>query len=349
MRIMFVYWAFQDQGSGLLINGYTRAAQEMNHEVVVYGRPIPNIPLNYSLDVDSADALVFIFEWTTSLLNGDNLDFVRLSKIPRRRTVILDGDGNYNDLIAVEGDYNHRDESSRDRWIAICNSLSDKICQPTMQPLRPNVRSFLFYCYNPAWELPLAMDEKEFGMLYVGNSKYRWPAMSRLLRSVESVRQRVGRIGIIGHGWNALPAWARFMDMESAYCTDSQYMRSLGVEFLPPVPFDQVICSMNKAVFNPVLTRPTFNHMRFVTPRYFETPAAGTIPLFLVEPEHVSDIYGKAALELVLPDNRPEDKIQDIFDRPGLYAEVTNDIRAHLSNYHTQQARLKQLIEIIES
>src|SRR5215831_20078228 len=113
MRIMFVYWAFEDQGSGLLINGYTRAAQALGHDVVVYGRPIPNIPLSYSMDVESVDALVYIFEWTTSLLNGDNLDFARLSKIPKRRTVIVDGDGNYNDFVSAEDDYNHSDEASR--------------------------------------------------------------------------------------------------------------------------------------------------------------------------------------------------------------------------------------------
>src|SRR5215813_8702794 len=161
MRIMLVYWAFEDQGSGLLINGYTRAAKEMGHEVVVYGRPIPNIPLSYSMDVESADALVYIFEWTTDLLRGDNLDFARLSKIPRRRTVIIDGDGNYNDLISADGDYNHRDESARDKWIAICDSLSDKICQPSPRPRRDDVRTFLFYCYDPSWELPLNVDAKE--------------------------------------------------------------------------------------------------------------------------------------------------------------------------------------------
>src|SRR5215472_3787166 len=108
MRIMFVYWAFEDQGSGLLIQGYTQAAYELGHEVVVYGKPNTKIPLNYSLDVDSADAAVFIFEWTTDLLQGDHLDLARLvTKIPRRRRVILDGDGNYNDLVRVGGDYNH--------------------------------------------------------------------------------------------------------------------------------------------------------------------------------------------------------------------------------------------------
>src|SRR5215510_14321747 len=104
MRLMFVYWAFEDQGSGLVIQGYTQAAQALGHEVAVYGRGNPKIPLNYSLDIESADAVIFIFEWTTDLVQGDRLDLARLvGKVPRRRRVILDGDGNYNDVIRVEG------------------------------------------------------------------------------------------------------------------------------------------------------------------------------------------------------------------------------------------------------
>src|SRR6266849_3486926 len=197
MRIMLVYWAFEDQGSGLLINGYTRAAREMGHEVVVYGRPIPNIPLNYSMDVQSADALVYIFEWTTDLLCGDNLDFTRLSKIPRRRTVILDGDGNYNDLVSADGDYNHADEASRNKWIAICDSLSDKICQPTFHPRRGNVRPFLFYSYNPRWERPAASAAKQFSMIYVGHSKFRWRPIHSVLRAIAPVRSQLGRIALL--------------------------------------------------------------------------------------------------------------------------------------------------------
>ena len=114
MRLMFVYWAFEDQGSGLVIQGYSEAAKALGHEVAVYGRSNPKIPLNYSLDVEAADALVFIFEWTTQLMAGDALDLVRLvSKVPRRRRVILDGDGNYNDVIAIDGDYNHREPGDR--------------------------------------------------------------------------------------------------------------------------------------------------------------------------------------------------------------------------------------------
>src|SRR5262245_61173648 len=152
MRLVFVYWAFEDQGSGLVIQGYSDAARALGHEVVVYGRPNSRISLNYSRDIGSADAVIFIFEWTTELWQGDPLDLLRVvSKIPRRRRVILDGDGNYNDVIHVAGDYNHRDAAAGRRWIEICDSLSDKICQPTLHPLLKNVRTFLFYSYNPAW------------------------------------------------------------------------------------------------------------------------------------------------------------------------------------------------------
>jgi glycosyltransferase involved in cell wall biosynthesis len=347
---MFIYWAFEDQGSGLLIQGYTRAARALGHEVAVYGRPNPKIPLNYSLDVASADAVVFIFEWTTRLQQGDALDLVRLvSRVPRRRRVLLDGDGNYNDLVQAGADYNHRDERERRAWVEVCDSLTDKICQPTLHPLRPDVRTFLFYCYNPAWEAPLALRDQEYSMLYVGHSKFRWGPMERVLRAIEPVRDRVGRLGVVGHGWDALPAWARPMKMEEAYYTDADYLRRLGVEFLPPVPFEQVVGWMGKATFNPVISRPTFNRLRLVTPRFFETPAANTVPLFALDDAYVAEIYGEQALELVLPAERPEDKVLDLLRRPDHYADMVRGIRRRLAERHSVAARLQELVEIIES
>ncbi len=350
MKILFVYWAFEDQGSGLLIQGYAKAARQLGHEIRVYGPSIPNIPLDYSRDVDSADAVVFIFEWTTKLMQGDQLDFLRLmAKVPRRRRVILDGDGNYNDLVQIANDYNHRDWESSRRWIEICDSLTDKVCQPTLHPLRDNVRTFLFYCYNADWEVPLNGNSKEFGMLYVGHSKFRWTSLRTVLRAIEPVRKQVDRIGVVGHGWDRLPPWAAPMHMEEAYYTDPTYMRQLGVEVLPPVPFGDVIRWMSKAYFNPVLTRPTFNHMQLVTPRFFETPASSTIPLFALDEAYVQEIYGPKALELVLPAGDPHRKIVDIHDRPEHYREILSEIRAHLAASHSQRARVQELIDIIES
>jgi len=349
MRLMFVYWAFEDQGSGLVIQGYCEAAKALGHEVAVYGRADPKIPLNYSLDVEAADALVFIFEWTTQLMAGDPLDLVRLvSKVPRRRRVILDGDGNYNDLVTIDGDYNHRDPDDRARWIGICDSLSDKICQPTLHPRRRNVRPFLFYSYNQRWERPPADPAKEFSMIYVGHSKFRWRPIHRVLRAIEPVRSELGRLGLLGYGWAALPPWAAPMGLEDAYYSSPAYLNGLGVEIFDPVPFETVIDWMSRATFNPVVTRPTFAEMRLVTPRFFETPAADTFPVFALDPEHVAEIYGADAAELTLREDSGEMFI-DMQRRPRRYEKLVRGIRRHLATHHSQIVRLQELIEIIES
>jgi hypothetical protein len=349
MRLMFVYYAFRNQGSGLVIKGYADAATRLGHEVVVYGRPHPGIPLNWSLDVASADAVVFIFEWTTHLRSGDELDLLRLvAEVPRRRRVVFDGDGNYNEPLRAGADYNHPDEEASRRWTEICDALSDKICQPTLHPLRPNVRPFLFYAYNPAWERPLHFSAKEYGMVYVGHSKFRWAPMQRVLQAIEPIRDRVGRIGLVGEGWGRPPWWATPMGIEHTYYSDSAYLEKLGVDLLPPVPFDEVIDSMTRALLNPVLLRPTFERMRLVNPRMFETPAAGTIPLLNLDPAHIEELYGQDGLELALGHDASE-RIADALDRPEYDGEVVTGVRDRLARRHSHTARLQELVEIVES
>ena len=354
MKLMFVYWAMEDQGSGLVIQGYTEAARALGHDVSVYGRWIPGkvnpvIPLNYSLDIESADAVVFIFEWTTQLKPGDQLDLTRIvSKVPRNRRVILDGDGKYNDVIRVGDDYSHTDAAESTRWIDACDSLSDKICQPTLHPLRPNVIPFLFYAYNPSWERALTTDGKEFDMIYVGHSKFRWCPMMRVLQAVEPIRPQLGRIGLVGYGWDSPPHWATSMQLEAAYFADTGRLEALGVESLPPVRFPSVIDWMSKGRFNPVLLRSLFDRLRIVTPRLFETVAADTIPLFVLDPPHVREIYGEQGLELILPEEAPQEKILDIVHHPTRYCDVVMGIRRHMAERHSHAARLRRLIEIIE-
>ena len=355
MKLMFVYWAMEDQGSGLVIQGYTEAARSLGHEVSVYGRWIPGkvnptIPLNYSLDIESADAVVFIFEWTTQLKPGDQLDLARIvSKVPRNRRVILDGDGKYNDAIRVADDYNHADPTESRQWTEACDSLSDKICQPTLHPLRPNVIPFLFYAYNPSWERPLEASRKEFDMIYVGHSKFRWCPMLRVLNGIKPIRRELGRIGLVGYGWDSPPHWADSMQLEQAYFADVCKLEELGVEPLPPVRFQYVIDWMGKARFNPVLLRSLFGRLRIVTPRLFETVAANTIPLLVLDPLHVREIYGEQGLELILPEETPQEKILDIVHHPERYRDVVMGIRLHMTEKHSHAARLRSLIEIIES
>src|SRR5437870_1818686 len=167
MRLMFVYYFYDDAGSAQDIHNYTRAARALGHEVLVYAPPDAHPSFSCSLNVESVDALLFVFEWTTELRQRDQLDLARLLvKVPRERRIVIDCDGAYNDAISVDGDYNHRDPVASQAWIEVCDSLSDKIFQPTLHPVRSNVHPFLFHAYNPAWEVPLDFSAKEFGMLY---------------------------------------------------------------------------------------------------------------------------------------------------------------------------------------
>ena len=350
MKLVFVYWGYENAGSMLDLRGYARAAQAMGHEVTIYGPANPVFALNYSQDLAGADAVIFVVEWTTDLQYGDRLDWARLvTSVPRQRRVVIDCDGAYNEPILFHGDYNHRTEESSRKWRDICDSLSDKICQPTLHPLRPNVRPFLFYAYNPTWEVPLDFRAKEYDMLYIGHCKFRWHPMCRVLRAIELVREEVGRVGLVGVGWDSLPWWAAPMQLEDSYLSDPAYLRKLGVEVLPPVPFEQVISWMSKAVFNPVISRPTFTYFQFVTPRMFETPAANTIPLLGLDDAHIEEIYGQPALELALPADNPQEKILDMVRRPEYYLDVLTQVRRHLAEKHSHAARLQELIEIIES
>jgi hypothetical protein len=354
MRLMFAYHVMALQagtvGSAQDIHHYTEAARTLGHEVLVYGPPDPRSPFNFSLDIGSVDALVFVFEWTTALRQGDQLDFARfVTKVPRERRVVIDCDGVYNDAISVDGDYNYRDPAIGHLWTEVCDSLSDKICQPTSRPLRSNVRPFLFYGFSPVAVWSVDASAKEYGMVYVGHSKFRWGPMERVLRAIEPVREQVGRIALVGHGWDALPPWAVPMRMEDAFYTDRAYLRKLDVEIVPPVRFEHVIPWMSRAVFNPVLLRPTFKHLRLVTPRLFETLAASTIPLFSMDPEHAREVYGERATELLMPVDHPEQRIWDIVCRPERYAKIVEGIRRHLAEKHSHAQRFQELIAIVES
>src|SRR5262245_32245725 len=233
MRLMFVHHVLEDRGSAQDIYNYAQIARVLGHEVALYGPPNVESAFNYSLDMGSADAVIFIFEWTTNLQHGDNLDFLRLvGKVPRRRRIVIDCDGKYNDAISVVGDVNHTDAAASRRWVEVCDSLSDKICQPTLHPLRPNVRPFFFHAYSPAWEQPLDPRGKDFGMFYVGNNWFRWRGLKRVLQAVEPIRDRLGRIGLVGQGWDAPAPWAKPLLPEDAYRTDPAYLERLGVEVM---------------------------------------------------------------------------------------------------------------------
>lgn len=348
MRFVFVNWAHETHGSAQDLHNYSRVARTLGHEVVLYGPANPASAFNYSMEIRDDDAIVFIFEFTTSLEQSERLSFLRmLSRVPRHRRIVIDCDGKYNDALNVVGDVNHPHSGASRRWIEVCDSVADRIYQPTYHPLRPNVRPFFFHAYNPAWEVPLDRREKPFGMVYVGNNWFRWRGLRRVLEAIEPIRSDVGRIGIVGHGWDGQNSWGGPMFSSDAYDSDPLYLRRLGVDILPPVRFDRVVPCMGEGVFSPVIYRPLFDYLQLVTCRTFETPAANTIPLFAQEASFVTEIYGREALELVVPAEEPHEKVRDVLERPDHYLDVVAGIRRHLADTYSYEARLNELVELV--
>ena len=63
MRLMFVYWKLDDAGSAHSIHRLAAAARRAGHEIVLYAPPDPSYPTECSLDVESADIVVFLLFW----------------------------------------------------------------------------------------------------------------------------------------------------------------------------------------------------------------------------------------------------------------------------------------------
>src|SRR5260370_10728905 len=120
MRLMFVHYVYEDRGSAQDLHHFALTAREMGHEVALYGPPNPKSSFNYSLDMASADAVIFIVEWTTDLQFGDRLDWLRLAGgVPRRPRMVIDCDGKYNDAISAVGDHNPPNPPTSRPWIQV--------------------------------------------------------------------------------------------------------------------------------------------------------------------------------------------------------------------------------------
>ena len=349
MKLVFVYWGYENAGSMLDLRGYTRAAQAMGHEVTVYGPPNPVFALelfqgprrrrrrHLRLRVDDGTAVRRPFGLGAA---GD--------AVPRQRRMVIDCDGAYNEPIEFHGDYNHRSEEEQPL-------LDGRLRQPVGQdmpadvrPRRSNVRPFLFHIYDPTWETPLDFAGKEFDMVYVGHTKFRWRGMSQGAAR-DRAGARPGRPRRAGRGGLGQAAGLDAMAESKASTTSiGTYLKRRRRRGHAAVPYRRSPSTINKGVFNPVVYRPLFERLGMVTCRTFETPAAGTIPLFLLDRDYVAEIFGERAMELV---SRRERARQDP-RRAGAAGALRRDrdgIRRGFRPAATPEARLRELVSFIEA
>src|SRR5215212_1139378 len=117
MKVLLMLEKRVNSGSIQAVANYIRAADELGHTISLYGRPDPRFPtVRFSVDYPAFDYVVVIVESWLGWLSGVRLPRL-LAEVPRERRAILDADGMYNEVVAVDGyDRNHPDERISRHW-----------------------------------------------------------------------------------------------------------------------------------------------------------------------------------------------------------------------------------------
>ena len=139
--------------------------------------------------------------------------------------------------------------------------------------------------------------------MYVGSNWQRWEQVRSFLEGHAPVRAAVGPACLVGWDWRASGPNGPCRKASWASIPIRRLLARLDVEVRDGVRFDGVVDLLARAKFAPVLHRPLFRHLGFVTNRTFETFYADTIPVLMLPRDFVAAIYGEAALPLVPGDD----------------------------------------------
>jgi len=182
MKLLLVGWVDPWTRSVATFHKMVECGRALGHEVLVFGKPqadLPNLPL--TTDLKGMDLALFVVQ-----LPGDFPDMPHLARlldgIPRERRLLVDLWGHFNDTIRVDHDFNHLEKFDGHlgwEWEDAIRAASDRILQPTLQPMRAEVASFLFHGYDAgsvvkpyesAQEAAAAWRSRRYGVMYVGSN-----------------------------------------------------------------------------------------------------------------------------------------------------------------------------------
>ncbi|MBX3523661.1 MAG: hypothetical protein KF807_10675 [Xanthobacteraceae bacterium] len=338
------------------IHKWIDAGRALGHDIAVYGEANPELPrLKFTTDLSNTDLALFVVQVPSDFPDMPYLARV-LDGIPRKRRAIVDLWAHYNETIRVDHDFNHLEKLDGHQaweWQEAIAAVSDVILQPALAPKREGVKSFLFHGFDEssvekkhksASEVAAAWASKPYGAIYVGSNWMRWHQVRAILEGYESARAKAGRACLIGWDWGARPGWAiekAIMGVDS----DPAFLERAGVEIRNGVRFDEIVPLLGQAKFAPVIHRPLFNALGFVTNRSFETFYADTIPVLMLAPDFVEKIYGAAALKLI-PSEGVAKFVTGALANPESYWDAVLKTRAHLAAKHSYAVRLDELKKV---
>ncbi len=346
------------------ITNYVQTGKSLGHEVAVFGEQSSDVPsVPHSLDVKQFDFAVFVVYETKDFPDLPHLARL-LDEMPKERRVVIDCCGRCNDTIRVEHDFNHLEKLDSHQgweWVEGFEAVSAKILQPTLRPLRPNVRPFLFHGFDPAAVVrphatPRAAANawlgddgarKSYGVVYVGHNWQRWSQIRRFLEAIEPIHGELGPICLAGWRWDERPDWAVELGLQGVD-VDPALLKRLGVETRWPIPFHEVLGLLSQARFCPIFHRPLFNQLGLVTNRTFETFCADSVPVLMLRSDLITAIYGPEAQPLA-PGEDVAGRLRDMMRRPEVYWDAVLKVRAHLAQHHSYQQRFKELLTILEN
>jgi hypothetical protein len=362
MKLLLVTSVDPTTRSVATVHKYAATGKTLGHSVAIFGEPRSDMPaLPFTTDLSGVDQALFVVQVPSDFPDMPHLARL-LDGVPRERRVVLDLWGRYNDTIRLDHDFNHLEKLDGHQgweWEEAMRAVSGTILQPTLSPLRADVRSFLFHAFDISAVANVPKDarhaaaawrsagpaEKPYGVIYVGNNWQRWDQVRRFLDQYGTIRAEVGRARLVGWDWGKRPDWAvdaGIMGID----TDPAMLASLGVEVSDGVRFDEVVALLGKARFAPVFHRPLFQHLGFVTNRTFETFCADTLPVLMLPRELVAAIYGPAALALV-PGDDVAAHLRNALNQPEKHWDAVLQTRAHLARHHSFMARFQQLQDLL--
>ncbi len=350
MNILFIMDRRANAGSIQAIASYVRAGDDLGHTIALYGHPDAQYAgIRWSTDFGMFDHVVFVCEFGLGWMSGLRMSRI-LSQVPRGKRAVLDADGMYNPIVSVDGyDRNHHNDGSRVFWGAHCDALTDKIFQPTREPIQASVSPVPFYGYDPALRLEPGSRPKRFDIVHVGHNWWRWREVSTsLLPAIERIRRHLDGIGFVGLWWDMIPAGAREQNLEIAFGFDTEWFRRLSIEVKPAVPFTDVVSAMSEGRVNIMTQRPLFRRLKLLTAKYFEIFCADTIPLVMLDPDHAESVYGPCGRELALYGDI-SDKLLDAIQKPDKYQQIVEEVRRHLGAHHSYHNRTHDLVEALRA
>jgi hypothetical protein len=361
MNLLFVTTLSRSARAINTIAQYSRLANELGHDIAVFGEQRSDFPgIRFSLDVSAFDFAIFVI-YTAS--DFPDLPYLAnlLDNTTKSRRVVIDCTGRYNETIRVEHDFNHLEKMDGHQgweWIEAFQSVADLILQPALTPRRDDVQSFLFHGYetdgvvrrpgSPAeasqnWRL----EAKRYSIVYVGHNWQRWSQLRRFLEAIEPIRDRLDPITLFGNEWDHRPDWAVQLGIQGVD-VDSEFLDRFNVQSSPPIPYTEFKRVLSEAQFSPIFHRPLFNELGLVTNRTFETFLADTIPLVMLPEPFATSIYGPNVRPL-LPESDIAKQLEKIRLDSERYWEAIRLVREHLAAHHSYRRRLTELVTLLES